>query len=72
MVTNSIDEAVLLADRIVPVVPGPPATLGTPIRVDLPRPRSAAQLAHDEQAVQTRNHVVTRLTSGARAAGGRP
>jgi nitrate/nitrite transport system ATP-binding protein len=70
MVTNSIDEAVLLADRVIPVVPGPPATLGSPIPVALARPRSAAQLAHDDQAVDTRNHVIARLTSTARAAGG--
>jgi ABC-type nitrate/sulfonate/bicarbonate transport system ATPase subunit len=31
MVTNNIEEAILLADRIVPVLSGPPATLGTPI-----------------------------------------
>jgi nitrate/nitrite transport system ATP-binding protein len=70
MVTNNIDEAVLLADRIVPVIPGPPATLGAAIPVALPRPRSAAQLAHDEQALETRNHVIARLTATARAAGG--
>ena len=28
MVTNNLDEAILLSDRIVPIVPGPPATLG--------------------------------------------
>jgi nitrate/nitrite transport system ATP-binding protein len=64
MVTNNIDEAILLSDRIVPVVPGPPATLGAPIAVDLPRPRSTVDLAHDEHAVQTRNRVIALLTSG--------
>jgi nitrate/nitrite transport system ATP-binding protein len=37
MITNSVDEAILLSDRIVPILPGPPATLGTPIEVALPR-----------------------------------
>ena len=41
MITNSVDEAILLSDRIVPILPGPPATLGTPIAVTLPRPRTA-------------------------------
>jgi len=63
MITNSVEEAILLSDRIVPIVPGPPATLGTPIPVELPRPRSVAQLAHDEQATHVRAHVVATLTA---------
>jgi nitrate/nitrite transport system ATP-binding protein len=63
MITNSVEEAILLSDRIVPMIPGPPATLGTPIVVDLPRPRTAAQLAHDEQATHARAHVVAALTA---------
>jgi nitrate/nitrite transport system ATP-binding protein len=63
MITNSVEEAILLSDRIVPIVPGPPATLGTPIAVELPRRRSVAQLAHDEQATHVRAHVVATLTA---------
>jgi nitrate/nitrite transport system ATP-binding protein len=63
MITNSVEEAILLSDRIVPIVPGPPATLGAPIPVELPRPRSVAQLAHDEQATHVRSHVVATLTA---------
>jgi nitrate ABC transporter ATP-binding subunit len=63
MITNNVEEALLLSDRIVPMIPGPPATLGTPIPVDLPRPRSLAQLAHDEQATHARAHVVAALTA---------
>ena len=33
MITNSVEEAILLSDRIVPMLPGPPATLGAPIAV---------------------------------------
>ena len=62
MITNNLEEALLLSDRIVPMTKGPRATLGVPIRVDLPRPRTADQLLHDEQAVRTRAHVVERLT----------
>jgi nitrate/nitrite transport system ATP-binding protein len=68
MITNSVEEAILLSDRIVPILPGPPATLGTPIPVELSRPRSVAQLAHEEQATQVRATVVSTLT----AALGRP
>jgi nitrate/nitrite transport system ATP-binding protein len=63
MITNSVEEAILLSDRIVPMIPGPPATLGTPIPVELPRPRSLAQLAHDEQATHARAHVIAALTA---------
>jgi nitrate/nitrite transport system ATP-binding protein len=63
MITNSVEEAILLSDRIVPIVPGPPATLGVPIPVELPRPRTVAQLAHDEQATHVRAHVVATLTA---------
>ena len=63
MITNSVEEALLLSDRIVPILPGPPATLGAPIAVDLPRGRTVAQLAHDERASQVRAHVVATLTA---------
>ena len=62
MITNNVDEAILLADRIVPILPGPPATLGTPIAVTLPRPRDAALLAHDNEAARVRANVITTLT----------
>jgi len=62
MITNSVEEAILLSDRIVPILPGPPATLGTPIDVPLPRPRSAALLAHDDDAARVRTHVIATLT----------
>jgi len=73
MITNNVEEAILLSDRIVPMIPGPldyargarvaPATLGAPIPVDLPRPRTLAQLAHEEHATQTRAHVIAALTA---------
>src|SRR6185436_420144 len=39
MVTNDPDEAILLADRVIPLSRGPNATLGASIVVDLPHPR---------------------------------
>jgi ABC-type nitrate/sulfonate/bicarbonate transport system ATPase subunit len=69
MITNSVEEAILLSDRIIPMLPGPPATLGAPIAVRLPRPRSVAALAHDEEAMHVRAHVVATLTA---ALGNRP
>jgi nitrate/nitrite transport system ATP-binding protein len=66
MVTNNVEEAILLSDRIVPILAGPPATLGTAIPVELARPRRAAHLAHDEQATRARAHVVGALTESMR------
>jgi nitrate/nitrite transport system ATP-binding protein len=63
MITNSVEEAILLSDWIVPMLPGPLATLGAPIPVQLPRPRSIAQLAHEEVASHVRAHVVATLTA---------
>jgi ABC-type nitrate/sulfonate/bicarbonate transport system ATPase subunit len=64
MITNSLDEAILLSDRIAPMTRGPRATLGLPITVELARPRSSEQLANDEHAVRVRAQIVETLTGG--------
>jgi nitrate/nitrite transport system ATP-binding protein len=63
MITNNVDEAVLLADRIVSLTRGPGATIGATIPVDLPRPRTAMLVAHDPHGVRVRASVVEALTS---------
>jgi nitrate/nitrite transport system ATP-binding protein len=63
MITNSVDEALLLSDRIVPMTRGPRATLGTPVPVAMPKPRNTAQLMHDEEAMRVRSHVIEALTA---------
>jgi nitrate/nitrite transport system ATP-binding protein len=62
MITNSVEEAILLADRIVPMTSGPRATLLAPIPVGLPRPRTATQLARDPHAARVRAAIVSALT----------
>src|SRR2546428_388939 len=45
MITNDVEEAILLADRVYPLTPGPGATLGPEIPVTIPRPRSRRHLS---------------------------
>jgi nitrate/nitrite transport system ATP-binding protein len=48
-VTHDVDEAILLADRVVMMTNGPQATIGRITKVDLPRPRTRkALLAHPD------------------------
>ena len=62
MITNNVDEAVLLSDRIVPLSRGPRATLASSVEVPLRRPRCAAELMHDEAVVRIRSRIVEALT----------
>jgi nitrate/nitrite transport system ATP-binding protein len=45
MITHDVDEAVLLADRVVMMTNGPEATIGEDLAIDLPRPRSRIEAA---------------------------
>jgi nitrate/nitrite transport system ATP-binding protein len=60
-VTNDVDEALLLADRIIPLTPGPRATLGPEFRVNLPRPRDRKAVNHDPQYRQLRAAITQYL-----------
>ena len=58
MVTHDVDEAVLLADRIVMMTNGPAATIGDIVAVDLPRPRDRVALAKDPRYHALRSVVL--------------
>jgi nitrate/nitrite transport system ATP-binding protein len=62
MITNSVEEALLLSDRILPMTAGPRATLGAAVAVELAKPRSASELLHDDHAAGVRACVIATLT----------
>ncbi len=57
MITNDVDEAVLMADRIVPLTPGPSASFGQSFPVTLDRPRNRATLNFNPEFKKLRNEV---------------
>jgi len=61
LITNDVDEALLLADRIIPLTPGPGATLGESVAVNLPRPRDRKALNHDAEFKRLRALVTNQL-----------
>lgn len=61
LITNDVDEAILLADRIVPLKPGPRAMLGPSFPVPLARPRDRAGVNHDPEFKKIRNEVTKYL-----------
>jgi nitrate/nitrite transport system ATP-binding protein len=62
MITNDVDEGMLLADRIIPLTPGPGATLGPSFPVQLERPRDRTALNRDPEFRRLRNAVLGYLT----------
>src|SRR5262245_36363223 len=66
MITNDIDEAILLADAIYTLTPGPGATLGPAVRVETPHPRSHAQLNGEPCYQRVRRETIELLTSSAK------
>jgi nitrate/nitrite transport system ATP-binding protein len=58
LVTNDVDEAILLSDRIYPMTPGPGAVLGPPIDVGLPRPRERRHMSLTPAYQKARQGIV--------------
>lgn len=61
LITNDVDEAILLADRIIPLTPGPNATLGPEFKVDLARPRDRGAMNSNEDFIKLRADVTAYL-----------
>ena len=61
LITNDPDEAILLADRVIPLTRGPRATLGPSIPVNIPRPRRRLDINHNPDFKRIRNEVIAYL-----------
>jgi nitrate/nitrite transport system ATP-binding protein len=58
MITHDVDEAVLLADRVVMMTNGPAATIGEDMAVSLPRPRRRLELAGHPVYIEARKQIL--------------
>jgi nitrate/nitrite transport system ATP-binding protein len=61
LITNDVDEAILLADRVIPLTPGPAATLGPDFHVGIERPRDRAALNGDDRFIRLRREITEYL-----------
>src|SRR5262245_43546239 len=71
MITNDIDEAILLADTIYTLTASPGATLGPAVGVEAPHPRSRSQLSREPGYQCARRQTVGILVSGQNGRGTR-
>lgn len=61
LITNDVDEGIYMADRIIPLRPGPRATLGPEFKIDLERPRDKTELNDNPNYKKTRNAIIEYL-----------
>jgi nitrate/nitrite transport system ATP-binding protein len=58
MITHDVDEAILLADRILLMTNGPQARIAESVSVNLPRPRSRSEVVKNPGYYKIRNYLV--------------
>jgi len=61
LITNDVDEGILMADRVIPLNPGPKATLGPDFRVGIERPRDKKVLNENPGFIKVRNQIISYL-----------
>jgi nitrate/nitrite transport system ATP-binding protein len=64
MITHDVDEAIYLSDRIVVMSDGPNSRIAEAVNVDLPRPRSRAELFRLPRYLELRTHLLQLLGHG--------
>ncbi len=70
MITHDVDEAILLADKILLMSNGPHAKIAEIVEVTMPRERTRAHMHHDPQYYKIRNHLVDFLVNRSRTYAG--
>ncbi len=63
MITHDVDEAILLADKILLMSNGPGAEIAEVVENTMPRERSRHSIHHDPQYYRIRNHLVDFLVN---------
>jgi len=61
LITNDVDEGIYMADRIIPLRPGPNATLGPDPKINIDRPRDKTELNDNVEFKKTRNAIIDYL-----------
>ncbi len=61
LITNDVDEGILLADRVIPLTPGPRATLEQVFNIGFSRPRDKALINADPNFKKERNAILSYL-----------
>ncbi|KGM87480.1 nitrate transport ATP-binding subunit C and D [Roseovarius mucosus DSM 17069] len=71
MITHDIDEAILLADRILLMTNGPFARVAESIEITIPRPRNRTEIVEHANYYPIRNHLVQFLGKRSKELAGR-
>lgn len=61
LITNDVDEAIYMADRVIPLNPGPDATFGPDFPVNIERPRDRTALNHNDEFKKLRAEITQYL-----------
>ena len=72
MITHDIDEAILLADRILLMTNGPLARVSESVEITIPRPRVRTEIVENPNYYAIRNHLVQFLGKRSAELAGQP
>jgi nitrate/nitrite transport system ATP-binding protein len=72
MITHDIDEAILLADRILLMTNGPLARVAESVEITIPRPRTRTEIVENPNYYAIRNHLVQFLGKRSAELAGQP
>jgi len=61
LITNDVDEAIYMADRVIPLNPGPDATFGPDFNINIERPRDRTALNHNAEFKRLRAEITRYL-----------